>query len=181
MAAVSDLPTVHPFERAGLGTAPFRYVGSTDTAAGVDGMGLRRVGETADGHTVHTTPGGTCAYCGMAIVILCKVRSADGRRFHVGTDCIARVGEWDPRLAAAAKRAKLARNRARKAARDGARIAAALEALPAARANLEAQPHPSPRAAARGLTLADWVDFIFERGGTAGKLRACKAIEAARG
>jgi hypothetical protein len=60
---------VHPFERAGLGKAPFRYLSSY-----------------RDNLTC-------CDYCGTAIVNVFIVGSADGQRFKVGCECIRKVDD----------------------------------------------------------------------------------------
>lgn len=58
---------LHPFERAGLGLAPFR--------------------------ATHCTAGeATCAYCGHGLKYLFHVESGDGKKFIVGSDCVERAG-----------------------------------------------------------------------------------------
>ena len=61
---MSDL---HPFQRAGLGFAPFRFVE------------MRR------------WAGGVCNYCGNIISHQFVCADADGREFIVGCDCVAKV------------------------------------------------------------------------------------------
>jgi hypothetical protein len=85
MSTAATLPTsipldekdVHPFERAGLGLAPFRFVGVTENM-------IRHPDGTCQ-------PGGTCDYCANGIRWECHVLSADGKRFKVGCDCIGRL------------------------------------------------------------------------------------------
>jgi hypothetical protein len=64
---------MHVFERAGLGHAPFRVVG----------VDYRR-------GPMHE-PIGTCDFCGQRIAECWLIRSADGRRFVVCCDCVAKT------------------------------------------------------------------------------------------
>lgn len=66
-----EVDSRHPFERAGLGQAPFRFIGATRGRS-------------------------SCCYCGTAIATKFFVRSADGQTFHAGCDCIAKTD--DPHL-----------------------------------------------------------------------------------
>ena len=159
------MTATHPFEQRGLGQAPFRYVG---IEAQEMSHGVRVLGSVG-GCEVTTKPGGTCAYCGQYIVNMFNVESADGQRFHVGSDCIRKV---DATLAAAIAPAI----KQRKRDRDNARIAAAKAALPQA-ASLRNKPHPNAKLAADGRTLADWCAYMFKHAGTSGSLRAAKVVE----
>lgn len=77
---------LHPFERAGLGVAPFHAVGFRERVYQPHPDAPRR-------------PGGTCDYCGRAITYEVLVEGADGSRFGVGTDCAEKVwGEGKERL-----------------------------------------------------------------------------------
>jgi hypothetical protein len=74
--------TLHPFQRKGLGFAPFRLAS------------VRR-------------GGGCCAYCGAVISRLFIVSDVDGKEFSVGCDCIEKVaaeGRCDPQMVRDAKR-----------------------------------------------------------------------------
>ncbi len=164
--------TVHPFQAAGLGLAPFRFIGIVKQDIT---HGEVRVG-TIDGYTVTTKKGGTCAYCGTYIVQMCNVKSADGKRFHVGSDCIAKVGgeELARKVAKAvnAARAVVTKDRA------AGKVASLVEILTRSevRAALSAQPHPVAFRAARGETLLDSIEWTMQNAGTAGKLRAAKIV-----
>lgn len=68
----------HAFERAGLGIAPFHYVGMYEKVY------VAFPGAPAQ-------PSGTCDYCGNGIRYCCQIQSADGKKFIVGTDCVAKV------------------------------------------------------------------------------------------
>lgn len=69
----------HPFERAGLGQAPFRCVEVRENWF-VSGCGTVR------------KPGGHCHYCATGILYEYVIESADGRSFVVGSDCVRRTG-----------------------------------------------------------------------------------------
>lgn len=121
---------VHPFERARLGRAPFRFAGMHES-----------VYSAAPGHS---QPGGTCEFCGMGIRYVCTVEGADGKRFSVGTDCVARVGETAEIVAEikAWRRERAAEIRAQvRAERDLAREAAERIVRDARRAAFESE-HP---------------------------------------
>ena len=96
---------MHVFERAGLGKAPFRYCGMTES-------------KYQACHGAPVQPGSSCDYCGQGIMYVCEISSADGRRFKVGCDCVARTG--DAGLIAAHKHSPEVRkiNREKAAARD---------------------------------------------------------------
>lgn len=150
--------TIHKFEAAGLGKAPFKFVGAeTKTYQACPGAPIQ--------------PGGSCDYCGTAITIHCHVVSADGKRFKVGSDCIAKVGD------AGLKRAVDQVKKAAKKAREQARIAEGAGMLwdPELREKLEAQPHPN---GFKGKTLLDWANWMLDHAGTRGKLQVARTIEA---
>jgi len=171
---------VHLFEAAGLGKAPFRFIGCVDDSVGANpsygGMVFR--GER-DGVDHWTQPGGSCAYCGQGIIVFCWIRSADGKKFKVGSDCVKKVGDAGLRLVVDTAVAK--RRREQKQRRDAARIANARELLrfPTVCQRLRDQVHPVARHAACGLTMWHWVDWMLRHAGIRGKLSACKAVEAA--
>ncbi len=97
----TETPTVgHPFERAGLGLAPFRFVSMTESVHHVC-QGV-------------TQPGSSCDYCGTAIRYVCHIESADKRRFKVGTDCVLKLERSDNRLVSAVKRAQQVRDKERR-------------------------------------------------------------------
>lgn len=68
---------IHPFEKAGLGIAPFRCTG---------------VGENVfvlpDGSA---KAGGSCHYCGTGIRWEFYIQGVDGREFKVGCDCVEKT------------------------------------------------------------------------------------------
>lgn len=158
---------IHPFEKAGLGKAPFRYV---SMIAQEIRNGERVIGSVG-GCEITTKPGGTCDYCGTYIVNMFKVRSSDDQEFKVGCDCIYKV---DTKLTRAIepdiKKAKLAR--------ENARIAEAIGNLPHAH-SLHSQPHPTKYMADQGKTLWHYCQFLLTRGGQSGKLSGARMVERA--
>lgn len=72
--------SLHPFERAKLGKAPFRCVGCRENWFVVEGAGG------------YKKPGGSCNYCGTGILYEYVIESSDGASFVVGCDCVQRVG-----------------------------------------------------------------------------------------
>jgi hypothetical protein len=83
--------STHRFEAAGLGKAPFTY----------EGFQVSKW-QACPGAPVQA--GSSCDYCGQSIMLVFAIRSADGRRFKVGCDCVAKVG--DEGLLSAVKRAQ---------------------------------------------------------------------------
>src|SRR6476661_4497421 len=63
---------VHPFEAAGLGKAPYRFTSWWRERNG-------------------------CMFCGTGIMNCFGVQAADGKRFHVGCDCIYKIYRTAPR------------------------------------------------------------------------------------
>lgn len=85
-------PTLHPFEAAGLGLAPFKFVGC-----------YKNVFVACPGAPAKA--GGTCDFCYQGIMYCNTVQSSDGKQFVVGCDCIRRLGSADNRLLSQAERA----------------------------------------------------------------------------
>lgn len=157
VTAEAGTGTIHVFERAGLGKAPFRFLGAEDKWHSVPGAPKK--------------PGGSCDFCGTAIVTHCYIRGADGRKFKVGIDCVNKTGDAGLRrnVAAAVREA----NRVKVAARAEAVFEAATEAFPKVAAALAAKPHPRGFA---GKTLLDYVNWMHDNAGRKGKLEAAKLI-----
>jgi hypothetical protein len=71
--------STHKFEKAGLGLAPFRCVGVVEHFITYPGG--------------RTQAAGTCDYCGTGIRFEYLIKSSDGNKFVVGSDCVEKVGE----------------------------------------------------------------------------------------
>lgn len=172
---------VHPFEAAGMGKAPFRYVGEVDQNIKYgQATGLMK---TESGAVVEfqTTPGGTCEYCGQYIVSMFRIESADGVKSVVGSDCVTKCNPENVKLVSAVKKAVNARRTVQSHARADAKIAAARERFPAVRATLAAKPHPKEYRAKNGATLADWCEFMLWKAGRKGMTEAARVVMAEAG
>ena len=146
---VEIITSMHVFERALLGKAPFTYIG----------MEIQKI-DRGDGTF---QPAGTCDYCGNGIMNVCHIQSADGKRFKVGCDCVAKLDRDNncpstKKLISqveAAKRehnrklsqARAAKKREAQAKVDAEKLAelVAIVANPQYRETLAAAPHPYGR------------------------------------
>jgi len=154
---------MHCFEAAGLGKAPFRFAGFyVSTYVACQGAPVQ--------------PGTTCDYCGAALMNVCAVKSADGKRFKVGCDCVRKVG--DGGLMKAYKRSPEYRAAQREKRRDLANRkreeVRGWMTEPDTREMLASQPHPQgfkDRETDRPLSLLDWMDWMMANSGDAGQAR----------
>lgn len=88
------MDTIHLFEKAGLGEAPYDYLGCEDT------------GKSST----------SCQFCHTGIRYKFHLQSKDGKRFFVGSDCIYKSGDHG-----LTKIAKTERSRIAKAQREAKR------------------------------------------------------------
>lgn len=147
---VSMAEDPHPFERKGLGFAPFRFVA------------LRR-------------EAGECAFCGRLIARSCHVADAHGRGSIVGTDCVRRTCEGDE-LSGEMERELKHQKKQEAAARYEARHDACWAVLRADSGFLTDRPHPD--AWRTDATLRDEVLRLF-RGTRTTRSKAFKIVETA--
>jgi hypothetical protein len=154
--------TVHVFERAGLGKAPFNFVSMN-----------RNAYQACPGAPVQ--PGGTCDYCGSSIMFEFFIKSADGKTFKVGSDCVCKTDDQGLRRVVDAK----VREMKRKAntERQDAKIARAKELLPLVADKLKGQPHPQDWRAKQGQTRYDCLVWYLANAGRSGACWAAKIIE----
>jgi len=153
---------IHIFEKAGLGKAPFRFVGYE-----------HRTYQACPGAPVQV--GGSCEYCGQGICNFYNIESADGRRFHVGPDCVAKTGDAGLKKVVAEH---VRRAREDKAARVRFRDRGTLAGMLCNEAIVErlaAAPHPRGFS---GLTALDWARWMFARAGATGTAATIKGIRA---
>lgn len=155
---------IHCFERAGLGKAPFQFVS----------FSIRRYCPVPGVSMV----GGACAYCGTGIVECFEIKSADGKHFIVGNECIRKTD--DTGLINLTKR-ELNRHRTEERhKREQTRIQEAKAALEAqdVRDKLAAQPHPYAEANPffDGKTALDWAVWMMDHAGNAGRMQVAKTI-----
>ncbi len=86
---MTTMQSLHPFEQAGLGKAPFSFIGMTEERGPIRSTCQKTGVEIQIG--APGQPMGTCDYCGQGIAIVCHVQGADGKRFKVGSDCVEKV------------------------------------------------------------------------------------------
>lgn len=155
---------LHPFERMGLGKAPFRFVGSEQCLF-----------QACPGAPVRA--GGSCAFCGLPIRQAFNIVSADGKRFHVGCECVKKTGDRElvRQVSADVNR----RRRAANTKRASSLIEQAKAALDRAEPALRQMPSPLPWQAASGATMYDRVAWLLAKAGQRGKVEAAKTILAA--
>ena len=148
---------IHCFEKAGLGKAPFRFVGMVHQPK----LYGQAVVGYAGGVAITTKPGTSCDFCGTYIINIFQLESADGKRFVVGCDCVRKTGDAglirviDKKVAEMTK-ARKAASAAEKAAADKA-LCETFDLLA-----LSHLPHPTPFMAAKGMTLADWSRWMLD-------------------
>lgn len=162
----TSLVRVHKFQAAGLGLAPFKFVGMS--------INLFNNGDGT------TKPGGSCDYCGSSIVNEFHVRSSDGREFKVGCDCINKVG--DEGLIKAYKTSPEFRKiQAVKRAVKATAVTAELRALiDANSALLASKPHSSgytDRQTGQPLTALDQYNWYFNNCGASGRASTLKGLK----
>jgi hypothetical protein len=159
---------IHPFERAGLGKAPFRCVGFYESKY-----------QACQGAPIQ--PGSSCDYCSQGIMNVFRIKGADGKEFKVGCDCVAKTtdacAKTDAERAARALQTQV--NRIKTAAlnaRKDEQIAAALAKLVAYR---DALADETVEIKGVRRNLIERLDWIFAHAGRAGKVAAVKMLDAA--
>ncbi len=155
---------IHVFEKARLGTAPFRVTGYAEKTyqAGPDAP---------------IQAGATCDYCGTSIKDVFYIKGTDGEVFKVGSTCVGKTGDAGLRKVVDAKVRELKTQR--RHAREAARIEAGHVLLQRAdvQAALKAQAHPLDWRAAQGDTMVDWANWMLANSGNAGKLQVMRRVE----
>lgn len=179
--ANDETQLVHPWEKAGLGKAPFKWLGVFED------RGPHRYPQ-ADGTVLEVgapgQPMGCCAYCGQGIAECHRIRSSDGKEFTVGCDCVRKVEHKGSPVYTQAVRAQKdranakARVRAQERAKANDAKLTTLLADPVLQARLKALPSKcawKPEATA-------WDDLKFRAGGcgAAGKARLVKELESGK-
>jgi hypothetical protein len=155
---------IHKFEAAGLGKAPFRFVGVVEKTF-KNGDGTEKAGSS-------------CDYCSTGIRYEFWCVSSDNRKFKVGCDCIYKI-EATTKLRSDVEKAELRVKKANQQARDAERIANAKAKLAANADLLANQPHPVDYLAKQGKTMRNYAEWLLANGGNAGRIRAAKMIDRA--
>lgn len=160
---------VHPFEKAGLGKAPFKFVGMETRVGPIKFIenGVE-VQAGAPGQ-----PMGTCEYCGMGIAVCCSIRSSDGKHFIVGSTCVEKTSKELTR----AMKPELKKHKKAVAQERVAKAKAVFENEAGVQVELAKSPHSNVYMKARGLTAKDEAEWLFKYGGMAGQTRAARMTE----
>lgn len=164
-----ETSTIHRFQLAGLGLAPFRFTGTVT-------------------EKVFCVPGGTpkagssCDYCGTGIRYEFWINSADGKTFKVGCDCIHKTEDRGliKQISVAERKLRDAKNKAAKIRKEeklAARVELANAKLPSVQGLLSEKKHPNQYMADKGLTLLDYVKWCFDNRAAD---KACFIIENAK-
>ncbi len=164
---------MHVFERVGLGKAPFRCIGVFQDVGPhrYPGPGGVTIEIGAPGQAM-----GTCAHCGTGIADCYQIKSADGKKFVVGSSCVERTGDAgliksyknSPEVRAfnRAKRAMLADKKASELALLIAQNSETLASIP--RTTWDGKQEP----------MLDFLNRVVPRCGAAGKARYLKFVMA---
>lgn len=155
----------HVFERAGLGIAPFRFVGFST-------MKYQACPDAP------VQPGTSCDYCGTGIMYVCQIKSADGRTFKVGCDCVNKTGEAG--LIKAYKQSAEYRKHQRdlRRAKAAVKFQELTELLnrPEVQAALSSSPHPNSYHADQDKTFLDYAQWMYRHAGDSGRADVLKYI-----
>lgn len=165
---MSTITTAHPLERAELGLAPFSLVGFSES-----------VYVACPGAPAQAA--GTCDYCGTGIRYVCHIRSADGKEFKVGMDCVRKLyrddnAKSDAILVAVNDERRRLQREARHA-KERQQLADGWTWVNEHRTELAALPHP--RRQLSDLTMADYLEWIKRYAGTSGTLSAIRTAKRA--
>lgn len=159
----------HPFQRAGLGLAPFKCMGVEE-----------KTYQACPGAPVQ--PGGSCDYCGTGIRYMVHVLSADNNRFKIGMDCAQKLYKESntkiPREDSVARAIREHKNELARASRERRelelirRLSAELASIPNWIEALKAIPHSAPYWAAQGETAWTQLNWFIEHAGRTGHIKA---------
>ena len=149
----------HVFERAGLGKAPFKYLGYE-----------HKTYQACPGAPIQV--GGSCDYCCTGITNMFYFQSADGKRFKVGSECAKRSG--DKGAIHAVKTQINADKKAKRKASEAESIDWLLSNLAAVQQVFGLHPHPLDYRAKKGETLWQWAHWMLANSGNAGKMLVVK-------
>ncbi len=146
----------HPFERHGLGRAPFRLV-----------------------RCERCEPMATCNFCNHAIRWAFHCEGADRRSFVVGRECINQI---DSSYSQARREAERQLQEAERQFKEqekaelGSRLQYVREQLTAKPELLRDQPHPK-LSYRNSHSMRDYVEFLLQNGSETGLKKACKIVE----
>lgn len=162
----------HPFEKAGLGRAPFQFIGMSE-----------KVYVACPG--APEQPAGTCDYCGNGIRYVFHIRSADGKEFGVGCDCVRKtdkaclLDDVQKKMREVKRAADYAKREKKWAEVEKPRIDTAFAAMDSreeVRLVLASKPHPCDKSNPE-KSLLSYIEFCRRMAGRSGLLRIAKMIE----
>lgn len=150
-----ETSTIHRFEKAGLGKAPFHFTGQVS----------EKTYQACQGAPIQN--GSTCDYCGTCIRYEFWVKSSDDNTFKVGCDCIHKTDDAEliQQISKAERQLRDKKNasaKVKKQERIAQRVAKSKDLLPSVRGTLASQPHPSYHFSSQGKTLLDYVSWCFD-------------------
>jgi hypothetical protein len=160
--------TIHCFEAAKLGKAPYAFLGVRE-------FKFKAAPEAP------TQPGTCCDYCGTGIMYAFMLRSADGKEFKVGCDCIEKSGDKGLRKIISQlekeKRQKKAQEKRQKELDRRNEVKREIEEIlannPKIVESLKSKPHPSiPR-----YTLLNYVEWMLIYAGVSGMFTVREIIK----
>jgi hypothetical protein len=86
---------IHPFEKSGLGKAPFKVAGYELSLHGGNGVPVKA--------------GSSCDHCGTSIAHVFWIRGSDGSRFKVGSSCVMKTPDRELKKEVKETKARVAR------------------------------------------------------------------------
>lgn len=147
----------HPFART-LGLGPYKVVGFMNISGDKQKVG-------GDSHLTRHPQWkggcGTCQHCGLAIMVICVIRTGNGDLHGVGSACVlkANLPESERTIVERAVRARQAKNR--KDLADKKR-SAVLFAIENKAEDLKKIPHPGESFSSRGETYLEYCEFAYK-------------------
>lgn len=157
---------VHAWELAGLGKPPYKFVS----------WSYRVFRACPD---APAQAGATCQFCGHAIMNCCEIKSADGKEFIVGCDCVERIGEKgivEQFKTSPEYRKHQEKVRREKAVYAGDRVR---QLLNDNRAKFVSLPHPYGfynRKTGLPLNFLDYCEWMLEHSGDSGIVKLARRV-----
>ena len=178
--------TVHPFEEMGLGKAPFKWL-RMYADVGPHKWVDKKTGISYESGAPGQ-PMGSCDYCGTGIMYVNVIRSADGKKSNIGSDCVRKVCDKASHAVMCVERElRYLRNtpelresrKEKRHAREEAKIAELKLWLadPSVQVILDEKPHPYKERADLGDTLLNWAEWMLENAGNSGRCRAWSRVK----
>lgn len=162
---------IHAFEKAGLGKAPFQWIGVVIKRGPIkwtDKNGIiHEIGSPGQ-------PMGCCAYCYTGIAECHIVESSDGKRFEVGSSCVRKTGDTGLKTSVreAVREARVEREDVRIK-----RVQVVLQTSERVKTALRQKEHPNEYRAAKGFTALEYCEWMMINAGHSGMMRVTRMIE----